>query len=141
MALGTPTWKASGGLIESSGSYVAGDTEGSFIIEISSGGVKGSATVLVAKQAKPGETGGTGSGGPKPPVNENVAAVQWTGQVPTAKWMSFYTKVLSKFAKEKGVTLKATFELRPDGGLTKQQVDELRAALRELALDDDLRSD
>jgi hypothetical protein len=33
-----------------------------------------------------------------------------------------------------------TFELRPDGGLTKQQVDELRAALRELGLDDEVQS-
>lgn len=36
--------------------------------------------------------------------------------------------------------LKATFELRPEHGLTKQQVDEMRAALRELALDDDVES-
>ncbi len=71
-------------------------------------------------------------------MSENVAAVQWTGQVPSAKWMTFYTKVLAKYAKEKGLTLKATFELRPDAGLTKQQVDELRSALRELGLDDEV---
>ena len=52
--------------------------------------------------------------------------------------MTFYTKVLAKYAKEKGLILKATFELRPDQGLTKQQVDELRATLRELGLNDDL---
>lgn len=52
--------------------------------------------------------------------------------------MTFYTKVLAKYAKEKGLTLKASFELRPDQGLTKQQVDELRATLRELGLHDDV---
>ena len=53
--------------------------------------------------------------------------------------MTFYTKVLAKYAKEKGLALKASFELRPDQGLTKQQVDELRATLRELGLDDDVQ--
>lgn len=78
-----------------------------------------------------------GASSPKATGTESVAAVQWTGHVPTAKWMTFYTKVLSKFAKEKGLTLKATFELRSEGGLTKHQVDELRAVLRELKLEED----
>jgi hypothetical protein len=69
-----------------------------------------------------------------------VSAVEWTGQVPSAKWMTFYTKVLSKYAKEKGLVLKASFELRPEGGLSKQQVDELRAVLRELGLDEDIQA-
>jgi hypothetical protein len=53
--------------------------------------------------------------------------------------MTFYTKVLSKYAKEKGLILNAAFELRPERGETKQQIDELRAALRELSLDDEIQ--
>ena len=141
MAIPIPTWTSTGGKVEANGSFVAGENEGSFTVEVSSGEAKGSATVLIAKQAIPIGTAGDGTGriGPKSKVSENVAAIQWTGQVPTAKWMTFYTKVLSKFAKEKGLTLKATFELRPDQGLTKQQVDELRATLRELGLDDTIQ--
>lgn len=138
MAVPNPMWTASGGTVEPNGSYVAGDGEGSFMVEVISGEAKGSASVFVAKQSSSG--GGSGSGGQKPKGTENVAAVQWTGEVPTAKWMTFYTKVLAKYAKEKGLTLKASFELRPDQGLTKQQVDELRATLRELGLEDDVRT-
>src|SRR6185312_13406824 len=112
----------------------ATDGEGSFTVEVASGPAKGAATVIIAKQAPAGAA--VVSGAPKPRASENVWAVQWTGEVPTAKWMTFYTKVLAKYAKDKGLTLKASFELRPDQGLTKQQVDELRAALRELGLDD-----
>ena len=68
------------------------------------------------------------------PAKKATTAVTWNGEVPKDKWMTFYTKVLAKYAKEKGLTLKATFELRPDQGLTKQQVDDVRAALRELGL-------
>lgn len=138
MAVPNPAWTATGGTIEANGSYVATDGEGTFSVEVSLGEAKGSATVSVAKHAP---TGGEIGIGPKPKGNENIAAVQWTGQVPTAKWMTFYTKVLAKYAKERGLTLKASFELRPDQGLTKQQVDELRASLRELGLADDVCGD
>ena len=98
------------------------------------------ATVNVAKDANEGGIFGITGFSQKPRATGNVAAVQWTGQLSTAKWMTFYTKVPSKFPKERGLTLKASFELRPDGGPTKQQVDELRAALRELGLDDGILS-
>jgi len=134
MAVPNATWTTTGGTVEPNGSYVATDGEGSFTVEVASGPAKGAATVIIAKQAPAGAA--VVSGAPKPRASENVWAVQWTGEVPTAKWMTFYTKVLAKYAKDKGLTLKASFELRPDQGLTKQQVDELRAALRELGLDD-----
>lgn len=134
MVIATPVWTTDGGTIQQNGAFVASDREGSFLVKIEAGGVKCTASIVVAKQPQP--TGGSGGGGTKPKATATVAAVQWTGQVPSAKWMTFYTKVLAKYAKEKGLTLKATFELRPEGGLTKQQVDELRAVLRELGLDD-----
>lgn len=136
MVIASPAWTSDGGTIQQSGAFVATDREGSFVVEIASGGVKASASVVVAKQPQPG--GGSGGGGTKPKPSTNISAVHWTGQVPSAKWMTFYTKVLAKYAKDKGLTLKATFELHPEGGLTKQQIDELRAVLRELGLDDDV---
>jgi hypothetical protein len=141
MAVPNPKWSASGGTVEQDGGYTAGDAEGSFLVKASSDAVTGVGTVEVAKQAAISVGGDGRQGGllPKPKISENVSAVRWTGQVPTTKWMSFYTKVLSKYAKERGLTLKASFDLRPDEGLTKQQVDELRAALRELGLPDDVQ--
>ena len=48
--------------------------------------------------------------------------------------MNFYTKVLSKFASGKGLTLTVTVEAAPEGGISSQKVEETKVALRELGL-------
>ena len=70
----------------------------------------------------------------------NTACPTKRNRAKGSEWMTFYTKVLSKYAKENGLILNATFELRPDGGWSDQQIVELRAALRELGLDDDVHA-
>ena len=102
-------------------------------------------------EAKPGEPGEK----PKPPAPEGevkegpgqkkleqltFASLAWTGEVPPQKWMNFYTKVLSKFATAKGLKLKLSVEVAPEGGISKQKLEETKAALRELGLSDDLTS-
>ena len=52
--------------------------------------------------------------------------------------MNFYTKVLSRYATGGGLNLNLKFTISPGGGLTKQQIDEIRAALRDLGLEDEL---
>ena len=64
--------------------------------------------------------------------------ITWTGEIPPQKWINFYQKVVSKFAAFKGVKLTVTFEASPEGGVSKQKVEEAEAALRELGLDPDL---
>jgi hypothetical protein len=65
--------------------------------------------------------------------------IQWSGEVPAQKWMNFYTKIVSKFAASQGVKLKVTFEASPEGGVSKQKLEETRAALRELGLNGDVQ--
>jgi hypothetical protein len=101
-----------------------------------------------AKTGEPGEK-------PKPPAPEGedkkgpgqkkleqltFATMAWTGEVPPQKWMNFYTKVLSKFATTRGLKLKLSVEVAPEGGISKQKLEETKAALRELGLSDDLTS-
>jgi hypothetical protein len=69
---------------------------------------------------------------------EVVNSIAWNGEVSPQKWVTFYSKVLSKFSLEKGLKLALHVEIAPDGGLSKQKVDETRVALRELGLSDDL---
>jgi hypothetical protein len=64
--------------------------------------------------------------------------IEWSGNVPAQKWMNFYTKVVSKFAAGQGVKLKVTFEASPEGGVSKQKLEETRAAIRELGLEGDV---
>lgn len=78
---------------------------------------------------KPGET--------KKPEQLTFSGMAWTGEVPWQKWTKFYTAVLSKFAG-KGLKLKVTVEVNPEGGVSKQKVEETKAALRELGLADDI---
>jgi hypothetical protein len=66
--------------------------------------------------------------------------MRWTGDVPAQKWMNFYTKILAKFATSGGLKLTVSFEITPEGGLPPHRVEETKAALRELGLDDDVQA-
>ena len=52
----------------------------------------------------------------------------------TSSWL------LSKFATTKGLKLRLSVEVAPEGGISKQKLEETKAALRELGLSDDLTS-
>ena len=66
------------------------------------------------------------------------ANVAWSGEAPPQKWMKFYTTVLSKFAAANGLKLKLTVEVAPEGGISKQKIEETKAVLRELGTNHDL---
>lgn len=78
---------------------------------------------------------------PAKPAANSLTSLTWTGEVPPQKWMNFYTKVLSKFAAGRGLKLTVKAEVSPDGGLSKQKLEETKSALRELGLNDDVSSD
>jgi hypothetical protein len=48
-------------------------------------------------------------------------------------------KVVSKFVINQGVTLTVNLEVNQAAGLSQQQIDEVRLALRELGLVDEVR--
>jgi protein-disulfide isomerase-like protein with CxxC motif len=48
------------------------------------------------------------------------------------------TAVLSKLAAAKGLKLKLTAEVAPEGGLSRQKIEETKAALRELGMSEDV---
>lgn len=75
---------------------------------------------------------------PEPIQPELFPQIKWSGEVPAQKWMNFYTKVVSKFAAGQGIKLTVTFEAKPEGGVSKQKLEETRAAIRELGLDGDV---
>lgn len=78
---------------------------------------------------------------PTPPSPSNnpggdASTLHWTGDVPSQKWMNFYTKVLTRFASVRGLRLTVKIEVSPEGGLSQQKVEETKASLRELGLND-----
>ena len=70
-----------------------------------------------------------------------ASRVRWQGDVPPQKWMNFYTKVLSKFATQSGLKIGLNVEIAPEGGVSNQKVDEIKVALRELGLSDEISFD
>jgi hypothetical protein len=77
---------------------------------------------------------------PPPTASSANSGLTWTGEIPAQKWMNFYTKVLSKFATARGLKLTVKIEVVPEGGVSKQKLDETKSALRELGLNDDVAS-
>jgi len=66
----------------------------------------------------------------------------WSGDIPPQMWMNFYTKVLSKHATDKNLKLRVSFEASPASGISKEKIEETRAALRDLGLGSgDLKSE
>ena len=91
------------------------------------------------KDTTPPSVGSTSGGGKEPEQghkSEGVSMLAWSGEISPQKWMNFYTRVLAKFATGNGLKLSVKIEVAPDGGVSQQKVEETRAALRELGLND-----
>jgi hypothetical protein len=70
-----------------------------------------------------------------------VRKLTWEGAVPPQKWMTFYTKVLSRFPIGEGLKLTVKVEIQPKDGLPKQKVAETKTALKELGLSEEIQTD
>lgn len=120
--------------------YVAAKTSGKPVIPVST------TTTTTETGFTPGGTGqqvgtsqvseGTKPGSTEPTTAEVVAGLSWSGELPHAKWMLFFTKVLSRLTKTGGLRLTVSVDVDPLGGLPASVVDETRVALRELNLDE-----
>jgi hypothetical protein len=74
-----------------------------------------------------------------PPTEERISRrIGWEGSVPAQKWMTFYTKVLSRFPLSEELKLEVKFEAAPKEGISKLKVQEVRAALKDLGLSDEV---
>jgi hypothetical protein len=110
------------------GVFQAGPDEGSFLVAAMASGVRGTASMTVAKRGV--------TPPPPPPPPSPPTGLRWEGEIPSQKWMNFYTKVLSKFAASKGLKLTVRFEVSADGAISQQKIEEAKVALRELGLND-----
>jgi hypothetical protein len=132
------SWSASGGAIDAAGVFTAGTDEGNFLVRAASGTIQTTASVRVAKSGGPGPTGGEKDDGGGQVVETAVSGLTWKGDVPAQKWMNFYTKVLSKLAPTAKLKLTVAVEFAPGVEIADQKVDDVRVALKELGLPDDV---
>ncbi|MBN1890000.1 MAG: ATP-binding protein [Thermoflexales bacterium] len=127
-------WTATGGVVDRQGVLLAGEDEGNFVVTARVGGISGMANLAIVREGKPAPPPM-----PQPPSPAGASRLAWTGEIPSQKWMNFYTKVLARFATGKGLRLTVSVEISPEGGLTEQKIEETKMALRELGLGDEVR--
>ena len=124
------TWEAQGGEVDDTGKFRAGDKEGECIVQAKAGDLEARTTIVVTQQDD--------ASAQTPPSKPEIRKIRWSGPVPAQKWMNFYTKVLARFATGSDLKINVAFEAGLGDNLSSQQLDETRAALRELALPDDV---
>lgn len=78
---------------------------------------------------------------PKEAPPKGFSRITWQGDVPPQKWMNFYTKILAKFATQPGLKIGLNVEVAPEEGVSSQKINEIKLALRDLGLEDDVKSD
>ncbi len=129
IACGKIEWSATGGKVMQDGVFEAGADEGRFVVQVKSGKVTGVAEVAVFYPDSASE----------PPIASSAGVLRWVGEIAPQKWMNFYTKVLSRFVKNGNLRIKVEFQSSAGEGVSKQQIEETKAALRELGLDDQIQ--
>jgi len=141
MAVTSVAWRTTDGFITETGVFVAGQDTGAVTVTATAGNISGSATVAIvsADQDKVNDEKGKIEPIGPPPAPAMPKQFTWSGEVPSQKWMNFYTKILAKFATGKGLKLAVNVEIAPEKGLSPQQIEEIKIGLRELGLDDDVR--
>lgn len=125
------SWSATGGEIGADGVFRAGEEEGDYTVCAVSGVTKTTVRVAVNRLVNPPIV--------DPPLVE-PGRLTWAGQVPPQKWMHFYTKVLAKFVNAGDLTVSVSVSASPKGGISPNQVEETKSALRELGLSPDVES-
>ncbi len=96
-------------------------------------------TIPTAQKTKPDDSTLTGrqKSGERPPAAK-LSALSWTGEVPAAKWMNFYTKVLSRFVSAASVRITVTVDVDSASGIPLASAEEAEVALRELKLNENV---
>jgi len=124
-------WSATGGSISNSGVFTAGPDEGNFFVTATLEQIEIDAQVHIVKdEIKPPPS-------PTPPPTE-TESVYWSGKVSNQKWTNFYMRVLSRFAVDHELDIEVNLKIHREGGVSKPKIEEMKAALRDLGLDDEV---
>lgn len=125
-------WSATGGLIGTDGVFTAGPDEGNFIVSITAEDKVGTATVIIAEEQ---------TSEPEPtPLQTGSRKLKWSGDVAPQKWTNLYMKVLTKLVSGGDLKIRVSIEATLKDAGSDQQVEETKAALRGLGLDDNVET-
>ncbi|MDG6249838.1 DUF499 domain-containing protein [Methanocalculus sp.] len=121
-------WIAEGGEISDLGEFCACDTPGTYTISAVCEGVPAEVQVHVKEKVTP------------PPPPTQVTSIQWSGSLDPFKWSNFYNRLIIKLMRSGDLDLSLNFSINNANGIPEETINELRIALKELGLDDDVRT-
>lgn len=125
-------WEAQGGSIDKKGAFKADKEEGTFKISASVDKLTAYAEVIISREKEPPRS---------PKKSDEVKKIKWSGEIQPQKWMNFYTKVLSKYVTSADLKIILNIEIDQTEGISKQKIEEMKTALRELGMEDDVKLD
>ena len=138
MQPGNAIWGADGGNIDQRGLFQAGGDAGQFTISALVGEFRAVANIGIKEgQVQPPPQPVTN---PQPPPSQ-IRRVSWQGAIPWQKWTIFYNKVLARFATGFSMRLIVQVDVSSDTGISTQKIDETRAALNELGMADNIKTE
>lgn len=134
------SWEATGGTIDQNGVFTAGEKDGSNF-EVRAHAGKKTAWVKVTILSKKAEAAGPielprFENPPPPPAPTHAS---WSGDISGDIWNPFYQRVLSRFAAEYAVTINVRIDCAKESGIVQEDIDALKASLRELGLPGDIQ--
>jgi len=125
-------WSATGGQISSNGEYLAGNTEGKYEIVAECDDVIARESVVIHPKGGPGP-------GPGPdPRPTPITSLRWKGTVDPLKWMNIYKRILMQVQNSGSLGVTLDIYLKNDEGISKEKIEEVKMALKELGMDDEL---
>jgi len=128
-------WSATGGAIDQDGVLQTGTDPGNFNVLAKAGEISVSTTFTIP--VKPTQNDDE-EGEDEEPTLSTPQGLRWSGEVPTQKWMNFYSRVLSRYASDPNVKLTLKVEFSADGEVSEQKLQETITALQELGLESDV---
>lgn len=74
----------------------------------------------------------------RPDSDTQITGMEWAGTLPPQKWTTFYTRVLTKLVNAGQLNLAVRVNFSAPNGLSPQKIEEIKLALRELGLPDQI---
>lgn len=136
------TWSAPDCTMGNDGSFKSSDTPGLYLVTVQVDGLQAEAKVRVKQPVTTATATTAGKDGNKTeeehPTGYAEKKIQWSGTIPSRKWMNFYTKVITKLASSPGLTLHVSLEAPAEGESASAKIEDIKSALRELGLGEDV---
>ena len=124
---GNVRWEAAGGEIGPDGAFTAGAEQGSFVVSANTEGLIATAEITITEEKRSEPSSPTGR-----------SRLKWSGEVAHQTWTNLYRKVLARLVSAGDVKIRVSIEADLEQAGAAQQIEEMKAALRGLNLDDDI---